>query len=71
MKNIFLTFSMFSLVLFSCTKENPAEFNQKKTEAHKIEFNEVTVPDSGGNIILTLDVSSKTEGVLFYAVSNV
>ena len=62
---------MFSLVLFSCTKENPAEFNQKTTEAHKIEFTEVTVPESGGNIALTLDVSSQTEGVLFYAVSNV
>ena len=62
---------MFSLVLFSCTKENPAEFNQKTTEAHQIEFTEVTVPESGGNVALTMDVSSKTEGVIFYTVSSI
>jgi len=61
---------MFSLVLFSCTKENAAEFNQKTTEAHKIEYTEVTVPDTGGNVAITMDVSSKTDGVIFYTVSS-
>jgi len=62
---------MFSLVLFSCTKENDAaEFNQKTTDAHKIVYTEDTVPDSGGNIAITMDVDSKSEGVMFYAISN-
>jgi len=71
MKKIYLIASMFSLVLFSCTKENDAaEFVQKTTDAHKIEYSETTVPDTDGDINIVFNIDSKTEGVLFYAISG-
>ena len=67
MKNI-LIIAMTAL-LVSCTKENVAEFSQQMTEAHLINLSDSTIPESGGRIALTMDVTNKIDGVLFYAVS--
>lgn len=59
-----------SAAIFSCNKENAADFNPTIVDAHTIVYSDTTVAESGGNIALTMDVSTSTDGEMFYAISS-